>query len=680
MKKFLSVFMLFVILLSCCACAKKQETQAPATEATQAAPIVKDELHMSPEELYGDIDQTKPVDGVYKIWSIVGVEQLAKHPEAKFEVLCHIDLEGATLAPVPEFTGEVDGANWTIKNFTVKGDGENFGFIAVNKGNIHNLTLENVTYQPGNSAKNLGSLAGTNSGTFNRCVISGSLDVTGAAAGAACGSIVGTNTGAITNTTATVDTVFKATGAANVGGLVGVAKGGKVEYAESHGVLTVTGGNKTTGLFAGNAVDTIFKGCVFGGADNSLDGKLFTNFTGNPDDDELVVAEEGLWRDNACIEPLPENVRALREKVVQAMYDVKSITWTVTNDRTHSCTCQLATCHGTYSTGYTYQSVPYNHKMTSFRKAMYCLNEDNTLKDWIYDVDAFDGFDIYFGTDCSGAVQMAWWSVSNSTNIRSTDQIMPAYGNGTIPVGDYKCDFKMTKQTRNGVNTLYTAEYLEANDEQTILEAYADMHIGDAMINRIATGGHTRMVSAEPVVVRDQAGNINPTYSYVLMHDQGGEHIDEVNKIVTFGKINWKFTFAELYGTAYLPVTCEELITGEMEPVEATLEGGCEGFGGMFTGMVKTNYHLDAVTLTIQDENGNIVLDHPMFVSAQKYNDYGNNYYTGRSYTDAYDLSNFATVMTRLPLEHGKSYSYKITANLATYDDIVVHEGEFHYG
>ena len=78
MKKFLSVFMLFVILLSCCACAKKQETQAPATEATQAAPIVKDELHMSPEELYGDIDQTKPVDGVYKIWSIVGVEQLAK--------------------------------------------------------------------------------------------------------------------------------------------------------------------------------------------------------------------------------------------------------------------------------------------------------------------------------------------------------------------------------------------------------------------------------------------------------------------------------------------------------------------------------------------------------------------------------------------------------------------------
>ena len=59
---------------------------------------------------------------------------------------------------------------------------------------------------------------------------------------------------------------------------------------------------------------------------------------------------------------------------------------------------------------------------------------------------------------------------------------------------------------------------------------------------------------------------------------------------------------------------------------------------------------------------------------------YGNNYYTGRSYTDTYDLSNFAMVMTRLPLEHGKTYSYKLTANLATMDDIVIHESEFTYG
>ena len=113
MKRFFSVLMLIAILLSCCACAKKAEPEA------STAPIVQDALKMSPEELYGHIDQTQPVDGVYKIWSIKGVEQLAKTPNATFEVLCHIDLEGATLAPVPEFTGEIIGGNWTIKNFTV---------------------------------------------------------------------------------------------------------------------------------------------------------------------------------------------------------------------------------------------------------------------------------------------------------------------------------------------------------------------------------------------------------------------------------------------------------------------------------------------------------------------------------------------------------------------------------
>ena len=670
MKKLISIILLIAVLATLCACGKEA---APAQNATLDP--------ASPEALYGHIDQTQPIDGVYQIWNAEGVKYMINNPDGNFQILCNIDMAGAVLAPIPEFTGSVDAIACVISNFTVQGgDEENFGFFTVNKGKVSNFTIDNVTFLPGPNAKNIGALAGVNEGTLNRCVVSGTMGVEKAASGAACGSIAGRNTGDITNTAVTVDLVYTAPGSAYVGGLVGVGQGGKVQYAESHGVLTVTGSDKTTGLFAGEATDVIFTNCVFGGADNSQDGKLFTNFTGNADDDELVVAEDGLWRDNACIEPLPANVAELRQKVVQTMYDMKTIEWRVTGDLAHSCTCQLTTCHGMYSNQYTYYSVPYNHKMTSLRKAYYCLNEDGTIADWFYDLDSFDGYDIYFGTDCSGAVQMAWWTVSNSTDIQATDKIMPAYGRGTIPVGDYKCDFQMTKQTRGGVNTIYTAEYLEANSEQTIYEAYADMHPGDAMLSREASGGHTRMVASEPVVIRDQAGNINPVHSYVLMHDQGGEHVDEVNKTITFGKVNWKFTFDELYGTAYLPITCEELVTGEMEPVEATLEGACEGFGGMFTGTVKTNYHLDAVTLTIIDSEGNTVLDHPMFVSAQKYNDYGNNYYTGRSYTDAYDLSNFAMVMTRLPLEQGKSYSYKVTANLATFDDILVHEGEFTYG
>lgn len=671
MKKFLSVLMIFAVLLSFCACGGKT-AQEDAAEGNQN----------SAEAQFGHIDQKKPVDGFYKLWNAEGVKfMMENHPDGKFELLCNIDMEGAVLAPIQEFSGTIKGGNFAISNFVLQGGSEeDFGFVTVNKGSLRSLLLKDVTFKPGENAKNIGSLAGSNEGVINGCEVAGTLEVTKAAKDAACGGLTGVNTGSILTTIGTVDTVYSAPGAAFVGGLVGVARGGKVDFSENHGKLTVTGADKTTGLFAGDASDTVFMGCVFGGADNSLDGKYFTNFTGNSDDDEMVVADSALWRDNACIEPLSDKVKEVRNKVVDAMYRQCTVQWRVEKDLTHSCTCQMTTCHGVYSTEYTYVGMPYNHKAASVKRFNYALDDDGTLADWTYDLASFDGFDIYIGTDCSGAVQTAWWSVSNTTNMRATDQIMPAYGNGTIAVGDYKCDFKMTKQVRDGVNTLYTAEYLEANDEQTIYESYADTHPGDGIINRVAAGGHTRMIASEPVVIRDQAGKINPTYSYVICHEQGGYVVDEVNMVCTFGKHDWKYTFAALYDTAYLPFTCEELITGEVEPVEVKLEGGCDGYGGMFNGTVTANYHLDAVTLTIVDSDGNTVLEHPFFATVQKTNDYGNNYYTSRNYTDSCDLSNFAAVMTKVPLERGQSYSYTITANLATFDNVVVHEGEFSYG
>ena len=676
MKRFFSVLMLIAILLSCCACAKKAEPEA------STAPIVQDALKMSPEELYGHIDESQPVDGVYKIWSIKGIEQLAKTPNATFEVLCHIDLEGATLAPVPEFTGEIIGGNWTIKNFTVAGDGENFGFIAVNKGNVHNLTIENVTFQPSASAKNIGAWAGINEGKFTRCYANAStMTVEAAGAGAACGGFIGTNSGKLANMDGKVDLVFTASGDAFVGGLVGVAKGGGAEYLKNDGKLVITGQNKTVGLFAGDAAETVFLNCVFRGEDNSQDGKLFTNFTGNADDDELVVAENGLWRDNGCIEPLPDNVMAVRMKVVNAMYDLVTVQWRVKQDLVHSCTCQLSGCHGTYSANYLYIGMPYNHKSSSLARFTYCQNEDKTMADWFYDLPALDGFDIYMGTDCSSCVQQAWWTVSNSTDTHNTTDIPAANGCGTIAVGNYTSDFKLTQTTRNGVKTYYTAEYLEATDYQVMMESYAAVRPGDAIVNKVEAGGHTQMIASFPVIVRDQKGEINAEYSYVLLHEEGGSsnQANEAEGILSTCSSYDYTPFAMLYNDCYIPVTCEELLTGELEPVEAYLEGACDGYSGMFTGRVHTNYHLDYVKLTIINEKGEEVLDHPQFTTAQKSADYGGNYFTGRMYTDWMDMSDFAAIMSRTQLPKGK-YTYKVTACPATFDQIVVHEGSFTIG
>ena len=448
---------------------------------------------------------------------------------------------------------------------------------------------------------------------------------------------------------------------------------------ENHGALTVSGTNKTVGLFAGSAENVVFSDCVFGGSDNSLDGMLFTNFTGN-EDDELTVATNAKWRDNACIEPLSDKVKAVREKTVKAMYDLCTVEWRVPRDLVHTCYCQLSGCHGSYSNQYTYYGAPYNHKSCSVSRINYCLNEDRTIQDWFYDLDSYDGFDIYIGSDCSSTVQQAWWAVSNSTNTGNTSGIPAAYGKGTIAVGDYTCDFELKKETRDGVTKTWTAQYIEATEEQVMLESYAAMLPGDAVVSHYKEGGHTRMVASFPVVIRDQEGKIDPVYSYVLMHEQGSTWIDEEKMITSSCKTNEKYTFASLYGNSYVPVTCEELLTGELEPAQAELLDGCEGYAGMFTGKVQANYHLDYVKVTVTDEQGKVVMDHPIFPTAQKADDYGNGYFTGRSYTDSMYMADFAAALTTVKFQEGKDYQYTITASLATFEQIVVHEGSFHYG
>jgi len=86
------------------------------------------------------------------------------------------------------------------------------------------------------------------------------------------------------------------------------------------------------------------------------------------------------------------------------------------------------------------------------------------------------------------------------------------------------------------------------------------------------------------------------------------------------------------------------------------------------------------VKLTIVNSKGEEVLDHPYFTTAQKSSDYGGNYFTARMYTDWMDMGSFAGIMGMVQPEKGETYTYKVTAGLATLDQIVVHESEFTYG
>ena len=659
MKRFISIFTLICVLFSLCACGKGGET---ATEPTAGGSEIKE---LTNEDLYGHIDQFTPLAGIYKIWNAEGFKNIANHPDADFEILCNIDMEGAVLAPIPEFSGDIMGADFAVSNFTVEGDGENFGFIGVNKGKVSNLILDKVTFKPGANAKAIGSLAGKNEKTILRATVNGEMTVEKAAADAACGGIVGINTGSLTNTKANVALYYNAPEAATVGSMIGIAQGGTVDKLTQEGRITVAGEGKTVGVIAGHSEEVVLNSCNFLGEDNSLNGKLFTNLTGNADDDEMVTVTDARLRDNNK-EPLPENVRALRDKVVKAMYDMGTVEWKVKEN--------LIYTDRMWSTTYQMKGIPYNHKSGSLAAAKYLIGDDGYLIDDVYEWDNFDSWDMYFGSDCSSAVQQAWWTVSNSTDTFVVRYMHPQFNQGGIAVGPYDWTIPLNESKP------LTDPFILGNDEQTIYESYAAMRAGDAYCYHKETGGHTRMAAEDPVVVRDQNGLIDPQLSYVISHEQGYYTRDDEAGTYSSWRIGFKYYFANLYFDWVVPVTCEELLSGELEPVEVTLEGKQDGYAGMFTGTVHANYHLDAVTLMITDSKGNVVLDHPMWVDAQKNAEYANQYYTGRVLNEKYDLANMSMIISNADLKPGETYHYTITANLATFDNVVVNESSFTYG
>lgn len=678
MKKLICLLMIATVLLSCCACNKKQ------TGTTEPAAVPETTIDLSsPEGMFGHIDQTVPVDGVYKIWNEVGVKNMANHPDGNFELLCDVDMKGAVLKPIgtdeTPFTGTIEGTNYNITNFTVQGGEEkNFGFVTVNKGTIQNIRLGNVTFIPGVNAKNIGSFAGDNQGLVSRCAMSGTLSVETAADGASCGSAVGLNSGDLVNTSVIVDLNVTAPGAANVGGIAGTSTGGKVDYTDTEGKLDVTGTNKTVGLFAGSNENTVYTGCAFIGASNTVDGKLFTNFTGNADDDELVVAVDACWRDND-IEPMPENVAKLRDKVVNTMYEMGSIEWYVDKDLNHECKCSQSACVGVYTTQYTYVGMPYKHgngNLTSFTE--YFLDENNYVQDWAWDMDARFGYDSYMGTMCTSAAESALWTVCNSIDAPIPQAFYPVYypQNNCIPVGTGWWE----EPVNYNQGTAYTNVWVLNRTEQQYFEDMALVRRGDILNQGIEPGVHTIMVATDPVIVRNQKGEIDGDRSYLTTHEQcGGAQIDDEKMTWTTWRLNKKQTFTALRNKWWIATTIEEFITGEMETPECAIVDGAEGRLGLTTGIIKGNYFMDRVTLNITDSEGNLLVNKYFFPKASKFDD-ANQRLTGLAYVDSYDLANFGMFLQGIMFEPGETYEYTISAHLATGDEFLVKTDSFTQG
>ncbi len=670
MKRLISVLLTLAMLLALWGCTaapqeatEPSETQAPAEETMP---------ELNPFDF---IDETVPVDGVYQVHSVKGVENMLQHPEGSFTILRNIDLQGAVLqSPEGTFTGEITGGNFVLSNFTLQAaPNGNVGLFGILQGAVKDLTLTDVTLVAGENSRFIGSIAAVNEGTITRSNATGTITAQQAGENALCGGAVGKNTGEISNCTFDVSIAYSAGGSATVGGICGAMEGGLVSNVNCGGALEISGNNKTAGLYAGTANNGEFKNVAFVGPVNTLEGKLFTQLMGT---EENMTLSGCSWRDNSA-EPLPENIQKLRDRVVEEMHAMATVRWQPSQTLYHDCTCSLNVCHGAYTAGITYVGLPYNHKGGNVERLQYCQDENGILKDWVYDLPSFDGFDSYVGNDCSTAVLHAWWTVSNSVDFLRTRFQNPAYRGaelGVIPVGDWAYE--------EYLGTYYSKPYIEASGETAVYESYALMHKGDVIFyNPEDVGGHTKMVVSEPVVVRYLDGSINPEQSYVLTSEQGvGEVFDQEANTITTWAMNTKMTFASLLFHEALPITCEELLTGEMETPQASVENDAQGKLGMFTGTVRSNYYMNRVQLTITDAQGAVVLDKVMFPTVGKFYDSGANDTLIRNYVDEYDLAHFATALQTLGFQLGQTYDYTITVGLATGDDFTVKTGSFTQG
>ena len=167
-------------------------------------------------------------------------------------------------------------------------------------------------------------------------------------------------------------------------------------------------------------------------------------------------------------------------------------------------------------------------------------------------------------------------------------------------------------------------QIIAVNSRQDMLESYAAMLPGDGLYS--SSSWHVMMCSAKPEVVRDEAGNINPAMSYLLVCEQDAVgtltdekmEMQENGKVLcTLGTIDKKYTFQKLLSSEYIPFTLKEFIGQDpVEPGEVWLSmseqdrnTAPEGLTMAELAKLKmyTNYALCSMEVQVKDASGNVV-------------------------------------------------------------------------
>ena len=583
------------------------------------------------------------------------LRQFRTNKDGYYKLTRDIDLGGAVWNPactgVGPFLGVLDGNGYRISNFVLSyptmTDGK-MGLLGANQGTIRNLHLTDVTIRTNEQTNAVGAFTAENFGTIENCRVAGTLE---AAEGAiTCGgAICGKNNGKIINCTSDLKITWNVPGAA-VGGIAGQSYGGEITecYVNSHMEICQ---EATAGLLVGKVEYTPVRECRVLGMGKQGDGNI-SALVGHIQKSQCTGCRVRDWQvndDNIT----PESM-ALREKAVAHMYKMGTVAWTPDVQLFFANMYKQSAATQTFRAGRTHYGMPYTNKYGSLERFMYCFEPDGTLKSFIKEMpNGAEGFDLYMGNDCSGAVYQAWLRIGCSFSFKACFDARPNSTGGTLPVGDYIWE-----------GNEHTNQICLRNGEQRMAESYAKLRKGDAVVvyENVLGGHHIRMVDSCPVVVRSQDGTIDMGSSYITVHEQGGNLGS--NKDHPSWESSWlihhKWTFRKLWETYYVPITIQELQTGVMP--ERILE---DGVTGLNAGTVSSNYRILSTRAVVEDAAGTEVWSDLKFTAVAHFEEETCDD-AARSTIRSVNLADHAESWTPAVLETGKQYNYFVEVLLGT--------------
>ena len=332
------------------------------------------------------------------------------------------------------------------------------------------------------------------------------------------------------------------------------------------------------------------------------------------------------------------------------------------------------------------------------------------------------GFYLTMGNDCSGAVTWAWLQVSNTlaedtlshsipykggVYVQTTQYMIPTETTrehkGIYPVGDWDATatneegklvtapYDSSKAAYECTDEVYTPAVLNANGLDTMYEAYAQSRKADALVCFVdywnsgvpRPAGHSRLIVADPIVIRNADGTIDPKASYLLETEQGAGF----NSSTTWS-VNRKYTFHELTGGAtetpvsmrtktYIPITMralrEEYVRSPylVEVKNATDPSKNFPINSPTEGRMYSYSHIHTVTVTVKNGSGSVLYQHEAFTGIGT--DYAT--YRGRN-NDLYmeDLfgEDFNARAADCGLRNGRTYYFSVDVLLSTGETITL--------